>query len=380
MTSPDGISWTTRACVNNGWHSVCWAPELSLFVAVARSGTGNRIMTSPNGVTWTTRASAADISWRSICWSPELSTFVAVANSGTGNRVMTSAIAMPNSKSVVKALPSQMMVTADGKVGVGTTTPTTRFVIGANTTANEVLTIQSQNYAGIEILSDTANTSGEVGGAYIILSQDAGAVSGSIGMTQRDNEDGSGKACAGTLANHFVVSNRYPSGVVLASGDAAILYAERGNVGIGTHTPLRPLHINGSMRLGTLLSGTGGVVYRNTTNGDFVNASSDSRLKTDVRPIPDALSRVQNMRGVLFKWTNANDPDFNLTEADAAADQIGFIAQEVEPVCPELVYPNGTKDYKAVRYAETTALLVEAVKELSDRIGAIETRLSAAGL
>jgi len=91
MTSPDGITWTIRSsAVDNNWVSVCWSPELGLFVAVAYSGTGNRVMTSPDGITWTIRSSAADNSWVSVCWSPERGLFVAVANSGTGNRVMTS--------------------------------------------------------------------------------------------------------------------------------------------------------------------------------------------------------------------------------------------------------------------------------------------------
>ncbi|GEM_PF-2779888 len=91
MTSPDGINWTVRAsAADNNWYSVCWSPELSIFCAVAASGTGNRVMTSPDGVTWTSRASAADNAWFSVCWSPELSIFCAVAISGVGNRVMTS--------------------------------------------------------------------------------------------------------------------------------------------------------------------------------------------------------------------------------------------------------------------------------------------------
>jgi hypothetical protein len=91
MTSPDGINWTTRAsAADNSWHSVTWAPELSLFVAVATTGIGNRVMTSPDGITWTARTSAADNFWYSVVWAPELGIFVAVAYSGTGNRVMTS--------------------------------------------------------------------------------------------------------------------------------------------------------------------------------------------------------------------------------------------------------------------------------------------------
>ncbi len=38
---------------------------------------------------WTARTSAADNQWYSVCWSPEAGLFVAVAFTGTGNRVMT---------------------------------------------------------------------------------------------------------------------------------------------------------------------------------------------------------------------------------------------------------------------------------------------------
>jgi hypothetical protein len=124
MTSPDGITWTTRASAADiSWHFVIWSPELSIFLAVADSGIGNRVSTSPDGISWTTRASAADNGWYSVTWAPELSIFAAVAYSGTGDRVMTSAIGMPNSKSVVKALPSQVTVDANGNVGIGTTVP-----------------------------------------------------------------------------------------------------------------------------------------------------------------------------------------------------------------------------------------------------------------
>jgi hypothetical protein len=91
MTSENGMLWQARSsAADNIWESVCWAPELYLLVAVSTSGTGNRVMTSPDGVTWTLRTSAADHDWRSVCWAPELTLLVAVANSGTGDRVMTS--------------------------------------------------------------------------------------------------------------------------------------------------------------------------------------------------------------------------------------------------------------------------------------------------
>jgi hypothetical protein len=69
---------------------VTWAGELGLLVAVSNNGTGNRVMTSPDGITWTTRSSAANNGWTSLTWAKELGLLVAVADTGVGNRVMTS--------------------------------------------------------------------------------------------------------------------------------------------------------------------------------------------------------------------------------------------------------------------------------------------------
>jgi hypothetical protein len=87
MTSPDGITWTSRtSAADNGWFSVTYGN--GVFVAVAANGSGNRVMTSSDGITWTSQTSAADNDWNSVTYGNGL--FVAVAGSGTGNRVMTS--------------------------------------------------------------------------------------------------------------------------------------------------------------------------------------------------------------------------------------------------------------------------------------------------
>lgn len=92
MTSDDGgASWTARtASAARSWNSVCWAPALSLFVAVASDGALlGRVMTSPDGITWTSRT-AANGEWASVAWSPSLARFVAVGLSGGPNYAMTS--------------------------------------------------------------------------------------------------------------------------------------------------------------------------------------------------------------------------------------------------------------------------------------------------
>lgn len=80
-------TWTTRTnSVDNNWYSVCWSPDLQLFVAVAgvSTGTTNRAMTSSNGITWTTRTTP-NLPYTCVIWASELNIFVATANPGTAN-------------------------------------------------------------------------------------------------------------------------------------------------------------------------------------------------------------------------------------------------------------------------------------------------------
>jgi hypothetical protein len=83
MSSPDGINWTGRsAAAANLWRSVAWgAGSVNLFVAVAATGTNNRVMTSTNGTSWnsiTVGGTIGTIQWNGICWSPTLNLFCAV--------------------------------------------------------------------------------------------------------------------------------------------------------------------------------------------------------------------------------------------------------------------------------------------------------------
>ena len=89
MTSSNGIDWIPQSQTASSyfWTSVCWSPKLRLFVAICTVGI--RVMTSPDGINWTPRTGAQNNTWTSVCWSPELEIFVAVSENG-GNRVMTS--------------------------------------------------------------------------------------------------------------------------------------------------------------------------------------------------------------------------------------------------------------------------------------------------
>ncbi|MCF6239721.1 MAG: tail fiber domain-containing protein [Bacteroidales bacterium] len=96
------------------------------------------------------------------------------------------------------------------------------------------------------------------------------------------------------------------------------------------------------------------------------NASSDRRLKTNITSIPDPLNKVKALNGVNFYWKDKK------TRGNKA--QIGFIAQDVEKILPEVVNKNGK--YYSMQYAPITALLVEAIKEQQKQIEKLTNKLA----
>jgi hypothetical protein len=66
-SSSNGINWTARTpAANNWWQDVEYGN--GLFVSVAKTGVGNRIMTSPDGITWTSRSNASDIPFTGVAY------------------------------------------------------------------------------------------------------------------------------------------------------------------------------------------------------------------------------------------------------------------------------------------------------------------------
>ena len=114
----------------------------------------------------------------------------------------------------------------------------------------------------------------------------------------------------------------------------------------------------------------GGVGINNDlfVGGDITAfASSDERLKDNITSIRNPLARVLSIRGVTYTWKE---------EATHSGDDIGVIAQELELLGLPGMTQTRPDGYKAVRYERLTALLVEAVKELSGKVSELEAKLN----
>ena len=96
---------------------------------------------------------------------------------------------------------------------------------------------------------------------------------------------------------------------------------------------------------------SGGVTVTGTLTATEVTATSDERLKSDVKTIDNALDKVMNMRGVSY--------------TKQAEKGVGVIAQEIEKVLPEVVTDG---EYKSVAYGNIVGVLIEAIKEQQKQI------------
>lgn len=110
------------------------------------------------------------------------------------------------------------------------------------------------------------------------------------------------------------------------------------------------------LNIKTVASGPATIDIGVDANGNVVNTASDISLKENVVTIDSALDKVKLLRGVYFDWIDKN--------SGGNDRKIGFIAQEVEKIVPELVYTH-SNGVKVVHYKDVVALLTEAIKELS---------------
>jgi hypothetical protein len=113
------------------------------------------------------------------------------------------------------------------------------------------------------------------------------------------------------------------------------------------------------------LPGIGNRAVYSTDAGLLTNSSSDLRLKTNIETIQGGLEIVKNLNPVRFDW-----------RLSASSRDIGFIAQEVSPHVPEIVW-TGNDGMYGMEYAKLVAILTSAIKELSAEVDELKNRISA---
>jgi hypothetical protein len=91
-------------------------------------------------------------------------------------------------------------------------------------------------------------------------------------------------------------------------------------------------------------------------------ATSDKKLKTNIRPINSSLENLNSLKGITYDW---NETAFRNGIKDESR-QIGLFAQDVEKIFPEAV-KNSKVGFKAVNYQALVGPIVEGVKTLTNQ-------------
>ena len=180
------------------------------------------------------------------------------------------------------------------------------------------------------------------------------ALTGDVTGTSAAFDGSAALSFAATLANSGVTAGTYLKVTVDAKGrvTAASAMTSGDVTGALGYTPAN--------KAGDSFTGSISVSGSITATGD-ITAYSDARLKADIETIADALDRVRALRGVTF------------TRRDTGSCGIGLVAQELAPIVPEAVMTHDD-GLMSVAYGNLVGVLIEAVKELAEKVDRLEAR------
>ena len=204
--------------------------------------------------------------------------------------------------------------------GVTATTGTFSGVVDADAG----VTIDNITIDGTEIDLSSGDLTLDVAGD-IILDADGGDV--------KFNDDGTAIAEFTNSSTDFVIKS--------VTNDKDIIFK-----GVDNSSAITALTLD--------MSAAGAATFNND-----VTAFSDKRLKTDIKNIDNALSKVMKMQGVYYKRNDVDD----------AKEQVGVLAQDMEEILPQVVLTADDEiKTKSVDYGKICSVLIEAIKDLKQQV------------
>ncbi|WP_374029679.1 tail fiber domain-containing protein [Bdellovibrio bacteriovorus] len=238
----------------------------------------------------------------------------------------------------------RMVIAANGNVGIGTTVPDYKLDVRAN---------------GL-VISQVSSEDGD----QVFFNVNSRIATGvPVGASMQSNAVDSYASFASTTStNELRVASQSTSGIIrfIAGGSNPVNFERMridnsGNVGIGTQSPSRRLHVVGPVgsTVASFSDGAASCSIQPSAAGN-ISCSSDRRLKKNIEPVPDALSleKILKLETVSYEWKHA-----------AKGRHTGYIAQDVEKVAPELV-KTADDGSKQVSYGGFIPWLSGAVKAL----------------
>lgn len=232
--------------------------------------------------------------------------------------------------------------------------------VGSNTSSSHPLTVNAPDGQGRIVIAGTSDAGETFSALYL---SDANAVNPLANSWVLAHK----AATSGSLDSFHI--NRWSGGTMLAGMSITPAL----NMGIGTLNPAEKLEVAGNVLVSGTIRGVGNATFgSNVTVAGTVTAASDVRLKKNIHALDQSLEKVLLLEPVFFQW---RDPKLS------SKKQIGFIAQDLEKVVPEVVVTSEA-GMKSVAYANLVAVAIGAIKEIYQKMMALvsaaehsETRL-----
>jgi hypothetical protein len=201
-----------------------------------------------------------------------------------------------------------------------------------------------------------AITTGNIGSQSVNYATTAGSATSATSATTAGSASSATNATTAATANALNANNAYTVKGLTSMGAVGVV----GNLDVSVNAGVAGFLSVGSFESKSFI----------TAVGDITAFYSDRRLKTNVATIPNALTKVMSLNGILYT-PNALAESFGFK---AGENIVGLFADELEAVLPEAVKPapfdtdeNGAsksgENYKTIQYEKVVPLLVEAIKE-----------------
>lgn len=265
-----------------------------------------------------------------------------------------------------------------GNIGIGTNNPVTKmevtgsiFSTGYNTTVASGKGVEIFYHTGLDLGYIQANDYTTSTPKKLVLNPSNGANVGIGSMTP------SSKLSIGqntTLPAVLSVRDYGGSGFSyvfyfdLNSGASPFTFNTTGNVGIGTSSQTEKLEVVGDIKVGT--TGTNGCL-KNFGGGTITGTcSSDEKLKKDIQPMGSVLDKVSQLVPKTYHWRSEEYPNKKF----GTQLEYGLVAQDVEKIFPDMVEKDAN-GLKAIHYERLPILSVQAIKELTFRLGSVTEKL-----
>jgi hypothetical protein len=147
-----------------------------------------------------------------------------------------------------------------------------------------------------------------------------------------------GAAVSGQIGNYSAIQGGAYNGGFTVKNSGSSLYLIGVTAAVGTH-----------------------FLKWNNVSGAWTYDTSSARYKQDIENLPYGLDEVLAMRPVTFTY-----------KAEPTRHDVGFIAEEMEQVIPEVVAKNLDGEPDAISYDRLTSVLCKAIQELEARVAALE--------